>query len=147
MARIARRSIEAVRERADLAELVESRTGGGRRSGGQLLFRCPLHDERTPSFSVDPANKLYHCIGCGRQGDLFRYVEELEGLDFTCAVEHLADRYGIELEYEEVSPRERGERDRARRVEALLEDVAAFYERYLARSAEGEAARAYLDER
>ena len=147
MARIARRSIEAVRERADLAELVESRTGAGRRSGGQLLFRCPFHDERTPSFSVDPANKLYHCFGCGRQGDLFRYVEELEGLDFTGAVEHLADRYGIELEYEEVSPRERGERDRTRRVEALLEDVAAFYERYLAQSAEGEAARAYLDER
>jgi DNA primase len=147
MARIARRSIEEVRERADLAELVESRTGAGRRSGGQLLFRCPFHDERTPSFSVDPANKLYHCFGCGRQGDLFRYVEELEGLDFTGAVEHLADRYGIELEYEEVSPRERGERDRTRRVEALLEDVAAFYERYLAQSTAGEAARAYLDER
>ena len=95
--RIARSSIDAVRERADIVELVQARTGPVRRTGGRAMARCPFHDERTPSFSIDPAAKLYHCFGCGESGDVFTLVMKLEGLPFEDAVESLADRYGIEL--------------------------------------------------
>ena len=66
---------------------------------------CPFHDERSPSFSVDPTEKLYHCFGCGVGGDVIKFVEEKEGLAFPDAVEALADRYGVELEREAEDPR------------------------------------------
>ena len=59
---------------------------------------CPFHDERTPSFGIDPVEKLYHCFGCGEGGDVFKFVMETEGLDFAAALESLADRAGVELE-------------------------------------------------
>ncbi len=62
---------------------------------------CPFHDERSPSFSVDPQEKLYHCFGCGEAGTCFGLVMEKEGLQFAEAVEALADRYGVELQREQ----------------------------------------------
>ena len=73
--RISRRTVEAVRERADLVEMVSARTGAVRRVRGQVMARCPFHDERTPSFSIEPVAKLYHCFGCGEAGDVFTMVE------------------------------------------------------------------------
>src|SRR3712207_7982322 len=107
------------------------------------LFRS----ERTPSFSVNAPDKLFYCFGCGKGGDLIGFVRESEGLDFAAAVEWLADRTGVALEYEESSPRAEAERSRRQRLFALLEAAAAFYSRYLWESAGGEAARAYLAER
>ena len=76
---------------------------------------CPFHDERTPSFSVNPRDKLYYCFGCEAGGDVFRFVEEKEGLDFPEAVEALAERYGVEIERESEDPRaEEARRRRAR---------------------------------
>ena len=95
------------------------------------LGLCPFHDERTPSFSVDSSNNLYYCFGCQAGGDVFNFVEEKEGLDFRQAVEQLADRFGVELEYQS-SGREDDERRRAReRLYELLSKTAAFYQRYL----------------
>ena len=71
--RISQATIDAVRERADLVELVEARTGPGRPSRGQMMLRCPFHDERTPSFHVHPGDKLYKCFGCGEQGGAVRF--------------------------------------------------------------------------
>ncbi len=145
--RISRATVEAVKERGDLAELFEARVGPGRRTGGQIMFRCPFHDERTPSCRVHPGEKMFHCFGCGEGGDLIGYVMKIENLPFDDAVEWLAERYGVEVEYEELSNAERERIDRSRRVEHLLEDVTSFYERYLAQSEEAAAAREYLAER
>jgi DNA primase len=145
--RISQATIDAVRERADLVELVEARTGPGRPSRGQMMLRCPFHDERTPSFHVHPGDKLYKCFGCGEQGGLFDFVRKLENLSFPEAVEWLADRYGVEVEREDLSPGDRDRLDRAKRADGLLDDVTSFYERYLEQAEESEAARVYLAER
>jgi DNA primase len=145
--RISQATIDAVRERADLVELVEARTGPGRRSAGQVMLRCPFHDERTPSFHVNPAEKVYICFGCGEKGGLFDFVQKLEHASFPEAVEWLADRYGIEIEREDLSPADRDRLGRAKQVDGLLDDVASFYERFLERAEEAQPARDYLAER
>src|SRR5215218_8144584 len=103
MALIKKSSIEDVVGAADMVELVSARTQL-RRVGSRWTGRCPFHEERTPSFSVNPVEKLYHCFGCQKGGDLIKFVEETEGLDFAAAVEWLADRTGVQLEYEETAP-------------------------------------------
>ena len=80
----------------------------------RLQGLCPFHDERTPSFGIDPVEKLYHCFGCGAGGDVFSFVMETEGLDFAGALESLAERYGVELERETEDPRDAARRERAR---------------------------------
>jgi DNA primase len=146
MALIKRSSVEQVVAAADMVEIVSGRTQL-RRSGAQWTGRCPFHDDHNPSFSVNPVEKLYHCFTCGAGGDLIRFVRETEGLDFAPAIEWLADRYGIQLEYEETAPGFDARRARRERLFALLESAAKFYERYLWESEAGTPVRAYLTER
>jgi DNA primase len=145
MARIKDTSKEAVVAAADMVEVVSARTPL-RRQGARWVGRCPFHEERTPSFSVNPVGKLFYCFGCGKGGDLIAFVRETEGLDFAGAIESLADRYGITLEYEESSPRAEAGRRRRDRLHSLLEQAAAFYSRYLWETPAGEPVRRYLVE-
>ncbi len=147
MARYTDDSRERVRDAVDFAELVGARTE--LRAAGQrrLTGLCPFHDERTPSFGIDPVEKLYHCFGCGAGGDVFKFVMETEGLDFAGALESLAARAGIELEREAEDPRDAERRARRDRLLALLERTAAYYVRVLWESAEAAPAREYLAER
>ncbi len=146
MSRISEQSLEAVKAAVDMVELVQGRTPL-RKVGSRYTGKCPFHDDRSPSFSVDPVDKQYYCFGCGRGGDAIRFAQETEALDFVGAVEWLAGRFGVELVYEEMSPQAERRRDEQRRLLALLEDAAQFYTRYLWSSAEAEPARAYLAER
>jgi DNA primase len=143
---ITRESLEALEAAVDMVDLVGGRTPL-RRSGARYVGRCPFHDERTPSFSVDPVKKVYYCFGCQRGGDHIAFVRETENLDFAAAVETLADRYGVRLEYEQSSPAEERRRAERGRLLRLLEDAAGFYSRYLWESAEAAPARDYLAER
>src|SRR5207237_10269407 len=120
-------SRERVRDAVDFADLVGQRTELRRAGVNRLVGLCPFHDERTPSFGIDPVEKLYHCFGCGAGGDLFSFVMETEGLDFAAAMEALADRYGVELEREAEDPGEAARRVRRERLLALLERTAAWY--------------------
>jgi DNA primase len=143
MAMIAQTSVDQVKATADMVEIVGARTQL-RKVGARWTGRCPFHEERTPSFSVNAADKLFYCFGCGKKGDLITFVEESEGLDFVGAIEWLADRYRIPLVYEETSPQAEAKRQRRERLLSLLEQAAAFYERNLWDSAPGEPVRAYL---
>lgn len=143
MARIKDSSVEAVKAAADLLAVVGGRTQL-RRSGSRWIGRCPFHEERTPSFSVSPEKGFYYCFGCQRGGDLISFVRETESVDFTGAVEWLADRFGLALEYEESSPQAEARRERAKRLHAILDQAASFYERYLWESPAGGPARDYL---
>jgi DNA primase len=136
-------SIEHVKDAVDMAELVGSRTEL-RRAGGRYVGLCPFHDERTPSFSVNVEQKLYHCFGCGEGGDAIGFVQQTEALDFPGAVEFLATRYGVELKREEEDPQAEERRRRRERLLKLLERATVFYERYLWEAAEADAARRYL---
>ena len=128
MARIKDTSVEAVKQAADIVALVEARTRL-RKVGGRYTGLCPFHQEKTPSFSVSPDRGTYHCFGCGVGGDSISFVEEIEGVDFVGAIEWLADRFSVPLEYEDSSPAADAARKRRDRLHALLEQAAAFYER------------------
>jgi DNA primase len=136
-------SIESVKDAVDMVELVGARTEL-RRAGGRMVGLCPFHDERTPSFSVNVEQKLYHCFGCGEGGDAIGFVQQTEALDFPGAVEFLATRYGVELKREEEDPQAEERRRRRERLLKLLERATAFYERFLWEAAEAEPARRYL---
>src|SRR5207248_7405623 len=103
MARIKDTSVEAVKNAADIVALVEARTRL-RKVGGRFTGLCPFHQEKTPSFSVSPDRGTYHCFGCGAGGDAISFVQETEGVDFVGAIESLADRFNVPLEYEDSSP-------------------------------------------
>ena len=130
MARIKDTSVEAVKAAANIVDLVEARTRL-RKVGGRYTGLCPFHQEKTPSFSVSPDRGTYHCFGCGVGGDSISFVRELEGLDFVGAIEWLADRFNVELEYEESSPEADAQRRRKERLYALLDQAATFYEKTL----------------
>ena len=100
MARIREASVREAVEAADMVEVVSARTQL-RRAGARYTGLCPFHDEKTPSFSVNAVEKLFYCFGCGKGGDLITFVRETEQLDFAQAIEWLAERYRVALEYEE----------------------------------------------
>ncbi|MFM8762017.1 MAG: DNA primase [Solirubrobacterales bacterium] len=139
-------SIDRVRQAADIVEIVSAKSEL-KRSGRQYMGICPFHDERSPSFSVDPENKVFHCFGCGEGGDLFRFVELTEGVDFRGAVEFLSDRYSVPLELTDEDPRSAEKRKRRERLLELLERTAAFYVRNFWEGEEAAESRAYMAER
>jgi len=144
MPRLKDTSVEAVKAGADFVAVVSDRTVLRKGGGGKFMGRCPFHEERTPSFSVNGVDKFYNCFGCGAKGDMITFVRELEGLDFVGAIEWLAERFNIPLEYEESSPAQDAARKRRERLFALLDQAAAFYERTLWDSEAGGMARDYL---
>ena len=146
MALISNDSLDRLKGAVDIVEVISQHTDL-RRQGARWVGLCPFHDERTPSFSVDAQEKLYHCFGCGVGGDAIKFVEEKDGLGFAEAVELLADRYGVELEREQEDPRAEARRQRRQRLQQLLERSAAYYANYLWESKEAEKARDYLAER
>jgi len=140
-------SKEKVRDAVDFVDLVGSRTELRRAGVNRYTGLCPFHDERSPSFGIDPSEKLYHCFGCGAGGDVFRFVEETESLRFGEALELLADRYNVTLERTEEDPRAAEKRERRDRLLGLLERTAAYYVRQLWEAPEATDAREYLASR
>ena len=146
MARIKDTSVEAVKAAAEILPLVEDYVRL-RKSGGTYKGLCPFHQERTPSFTVSPARGTYKCFGCGEGGDAISFVERLEQVDFVGAIESLAKRFGVTIEYEEISPEAEQQRRRRERLGQVLERATAFYERVLWESESGAFAREYLASR
>src|SRR3954451_23347541 len=124
-------SLEKVRDAVEMVDLVGTRTELRRAGVNRYEGLCPFHEERSPSFGIDPVKKVYHCFGCQAGGDVFSFVQETEGLDFGGAMESLADRYGVELEREQEDPQAAARRERRERLMALLERTAAYYSRFL----------------
>jgi len=147
MARIKDSSVRDVVAAADMVEVVSGRTQLRRASGSRYTGRCPFHEEKTPSFSVNPVDKLYYCFGCGKGGDVISFVRETESLDFVGAIEWLAERFRVPIEVEDASPRVEAERRRRERLHAVLEQTTAYYERLLWEGEAGGFVRAYLEER
>jgi DNA primase len=139
-------SKDRVRDAVDFHGLVAERTDL-RRMGSQWIGLCPFHDERSPSFSVDPVKKVFFCFGCGEKGDVFDFVEKTQGLDFVQALEFLADRTHVELERAQEDPEAEKRRAAQDRLRALLTRAGQFYSAYLWQAAEAEPARRYLAER
>ncbi len=120
--------VEQIKSRLSVADVVGSYIKLVR-AGANFKAVCPFHNEKTPSFYVSPARDVWHCFGCGKGGDQFRFVMDIEGADFKEALDILAKRAGVELVYED--PRERDER---LRLFAIMEEAAKFYELNLSRT-------------
>src|ERR1700739_136701 len=144
MALYTSQSRDRVRDVVDFVELVSARTDLRRAGPSRYEGLCPFHEERTPSFGIDPTQKVYYCFGCGASGDLFTFVQETEGLDFKGALELLAERAGVELEREQEDPREAQLPHRRERLLSLLARTAAYYERVLWGRDAAHGAREYL---
>lgn len=140
--RINDEDVQTLRERANLGAVVSDYTAL-KRSGSRLRGLCPFHDERTPSFFVDPARGFFHCFGCDAGGDVYDFLQRIEALTFPEAVERLARLEGVTLRYEELSPGQRRALGRRTRLVECLGEANAFYREQLAGPA-GDDARTYL---
>jgi DNA primase len=137
-------SRDRIRDAVDFIELVSARTDLRRAGPSNYEGLCPFHEERTPSFGIDPTQKVYYCFGCQAGGDVFKFVQETENVDFKGALELLADRCGIELEREQEDPEAAKRRRGRERLLELLARTSAYYERCLWESPEAARARDYL---
>lgn len=139
--RIPERFIDELLTRIDIVDVIQERVTL-KKAGRDWSARCPFHDERSPSFTVSPAKQFYHCFGCGAHGSAIRFLMDYDRLEFPDAIEELAARAGLKVEYEG------GQRDKPREdvsdLYALLDAAATFYREQLARSA---LARAYFEQR
>jgi DNA primase len=146
MARIKDESVERVKAAMEILPLVEE-VVRLRKAGSTYKGLCPFHQERTPSFTVSPGRGTFKCFGCGEGGDAITFVQKTENVDFVGAIEALARRFGVELEYEEASPEQEQKRRRDDRLRALLERAAEFYARVLWEADAAAGAREYLASR
>ncbi|MBA3791969.1 MAG: DNA primase [Rubrobacter sp.] len=151
--RISQRSIEVVRETANIVEVASEFTAL-RRQGARFAGLCPYpdHSEKTPSFGVTPDRGFYYCFGCQRGGDAIKLVMDLKSLSFSEAVSYIAERSGVELEFEGSPADAQAARERNKRrrmVHKALAAATAYYHKYLLRSGSTEArqARKYLENR
>lgn len=149
LARFTEDSKQRVRDATDLVELASRYTQLRRVGNDRMSGRCPLHDERTPSFTVTPSKQLFKCFGCDAGGDALSLVQLKEGLDFPAALEFLARRSGIELQREDEDPGAQARRARRARELVPLGRAAAFYAAHLRsqRSSEALQAAEYLASR
>ncbi|RHA37565.1 DNA primase [Cellulomonas rhizosphaerae] len=145
--RIRREDVEAVRERARIEEIVGAHVTLKPAGVGSLKGLCPFHDERSPSFHVRPQVGRYHCFGCGEGGDVISFVQQVDGLGFTEAVEYLASRVGIQLRYEEGGAPRPGDEPGKRRRLIEAHAVAETYFREQLASPGAAAGRTFLAER
>jgi DNA primase len=133
---------DTVKERVDIVQLISERVQL-KKTGRAYSGLCPFHAEKTPSFTVDPDRRTYHCFGCSRHGDVFTWLEELDGLEPVEALKVLADRAGVEL----TSRRDPAEQEREKRLLAA-NDTAHFYFRQALRGTDrGKEVARYLEGR
>jgi DNA primase len=136
-----RRAIEEIKLRAPIEDVVRERVPGLRKAGSLWVACCPFHEERTPSFKVDPRKGFWHCYGaCSSGGDAIGFLQRIDNLAFLEALEILAARTGVELPRRRGGPEASGEDERALGVLELGRD---FFRRALG-SVEGQAAARYL---
>jgi len=144
--RIRDEDVAAVREKSNIADVIGEHVQLRNAGGGNLKGLCPFHDEKSPSFSVSPTRGLFYCFGCGAGGDVIRFLERIEHLSFTEAVQRLAAQAGVELRMVDggtSGSRNAGQRARLIEAHAL---AAAFYAEQL-RSPDAHAAREFLNQR
>lgn len=130
--------IQQVKDRLNIIDVVSSYVEL-QKAGRHFKACCPFHNEKTPSFNVSPERGMYHCYGCRAGGDMFTFIQEIEGVEFKEALKILANKAGVELV--PVSPQKKNERDR---IYAVLEEATNFFEHSLV---EGSVPREYIEKR
>ena len=143
--RIPRQFIDDLLVRVDIVDLVDTHVPL-KKAGNNFVARCPFHNEKTPSFSVNRTRQMYHCFGCGASGNAISFLMDYSHLGFVEAVEDLAAFVGVDVPREEAGDFVSADKEDASRLYSVLEAVQLFYAEQL-RSEEGQVAVAYLKER
>ena len=125
MGMVSKATRERIRERIDLIQLVSEYVALQPRGPDDFWGRCPFHEEKRPSFHVRPSKGMFKCFGCSKGGDVFRFVEEIEGIDFKEALKRCAQRANVPLD--EVSPEERARDDKRAELMRALNQTAEFF--------------------
>ncbi len=144
--------VEQIKERLSIEDVVSSYIKL-ERAGKNLKAKCPFHNEKTPSFYISPDRGTYYCFGCGAKGDIFSFVEQFEGLDFSGALKMLAERAGVELKYDRNAAGSAQAKSEKEKLYAIMEDATVFFEKWLheghtgAKAGEVKEAQEYLKRR
>ena len=146
MAGIPNEIIEQVAAASDIVEVIGSYFPL-KRMGGMFKALCPFHNERTPSFSVNPQRQIFKCFGCGAGGSVFRFVMDYEHIEFPAAVRKLAEKAGIQIPEAQMSSEDFARIDLRRRLISLHAVAAEFFHTQLMRGKSAGAAREYLKRR
>ena len=138
---------ERVKQQADIVRVVGEYVQL-KKAGQNFRGLCPFHSEKTPSFNVHPTRQIYHCFGCGKGGDVFNFVMEMEKCEFPEAIRIAAEKCGIPVpKQKERSPEERKENQQRAALVEMHREAQAFFVKQLEGTPEGKAARAYLEDR
>lgn len=138
---------DRVKQQADIVRVIGEYVRL-KKSGQNFTGLCPFHGEKTPSFAVHPVKQIFHCFGCGKGGDVFTFVMEMEKCQFPEAVRTVAEKCGIAIPRpKERSPEERKENQQRAALIEMHKEAQSFFVRQLETTAEGKAARAYLEDR
>ena len=138
---------EKVKQQADIVRVVGEYVQL-KKAGQNFRGLCPFHSEKTPSFNVHPVRQIFHCFGCGKGGDVFDFVMEMERCEFPEALRIVAEKCGIALPRpKEHSPEERKEKQQRTVLVEMHREAQTFFLKQLEGTLEGKAARAYLEDR
>jgi len=146
VAKIPQRFIDDLLDRVDIVEVIDRRVKL-RKTGKNFSACCPFHDEKTPSFSVNPDKQFFYCFGCGAGGNALGFLMDYERLEFPQAVESLAQTAGLEVPKEESRPGEASRQDTQRPLFEQLEQATRFYEHSLRKHPDAKRAVKYLKSR
>ena len=136
--------IEQIAAANDIVTVIEGYLGPLKRAGSAFRALCPFHQERTPSFQVNPQRQIFKCFGCGAGGSVIRFVMDYEKVDFVTAAKKLADRAGIRIVEQEMSAEDLARVTMRRRLLALHAEAADFFHAQLMRKPSAAKARDYL---
>src|SRR6266853_4367908 len=138
-------TLEQIRAANDVVDVIGSYLPL-KRAGANFVALCPFHKEKSPSFNVNPHRQIFHCFGCHKGGDVFKFVMEHESVDFVEALRRLADRAKIPLDHEK-SPVEQQSRHLKEKLLQIHEQITQRWQGALANEASGQIARDYLAKR
>ena len=136
-------AINEINNRIEITEVI-GRYLQLRRVGSKYVGLCPFHNEKTPSFSVDPDRRFWYCFGCKQGGNIFQFLMKMEGMGFPEAVRKLAEEAGVEIKWENDSSKQDTTRQRYLQ---LLDRVCKYYSHVLFETVEGAPGREYLLQR
>ncbi|MBM9518418.1 DNA primase [Desulforhopalus vacuolatus] len=138
--------VTRVKEAADIVQVIGEYVDL-KKSGSRWLGLCPFHGEKTPSFSVTPAQQFFHCFGCGESGDVISFVMKYQNVDFPGALRILGDKFGVSIPEKRQTKKEMELQEQRRRLYRVSEKAAECYEKYLYSGRVARTAHAYLNKR
>ena len=144
--RIPQSFIDDLLSRVDIVDVINRRVSL-KKTGRNYTARCPFHEEKTPSFSVNPDKQFYYCFGCGAAGNAIGFIMDYDRQDFPSAIDSLAHSAGLEVPREELSPQQAQRQQRRKTIYDAMEQLAAFYQNQLRQHPQAQRAVDYLKQR